>query len=132
MDWEPPKTLTQVRAFLGLTGYYRRFVKGYGTIVAPLTELTSKKQPKKMIWTEVCQKVFDTLKEAVFTAPMLKDPDFSKEFLVQGDALVHGIGAVLSQLNNKGLDQPVAFISRRLHRKGGICSGLGPERFETS
>ena len=49
MAWEPPKTQTEVRAFLGLTRYYRRFFKEYGSIVAPLTELTSKKQPKKVI-----------------------------------------------------------------------------------
>ncbi|KAJ1217927.1 hypothetical protein NDU88_005514 [Pleurodeles waltl] len=86
LAWEPPKTQTEVRAFLGLTGYYRRFVKGYGTIVTPLTELTSKKQPKKVIWTEARQNAFDALKAAMCTAPVLKAPDYSKEFVVQTDA----------------------------------------------
>ncbi|XP_069077622.1 uncharacterized protein [Pleurodeles waltl] len=82
LAWESPKIQTEVRAFLGLTGYYKRFVKGDGTIVAPLTELPSKKQPRKVIWTEACQTTFDALKAAMCTAPMLKVPDFSKEFVV--------------------------------------------------
>ena len=72
LAWEPPKTKTEVRAFLGLTGYSRRFVQGYGTNVSPLTELTSRKQPHKVIWTEACQTTFDTLKKAMCTAPVLK------------------------------------------------------------
>ncbi|KAJ1136096.1 hypothetical protein NDU88_002514 [Pleurodeles waltl] len=82
VDWTAPKTQTQVRAFLGLTGYYRRFVKGYGSIVTPLTELTSKKMPKKVNWTVECQQAFDTLKQAMCTAPVLKAPDYSKQFIV--------------------------------------------------
>ncbi|KAJ1206276.1 hypothetical protein NDU88_001685 [Pleurodeles waltl] len=129
LAWEPPKTQTEVRAFLGLTGYYRRFVKGYGTIVTPLTELTSKKQPKKVIWTEACQNAFDALKAAMCTAPVLQAPDYSKEFVVQTDASEHGIGAVLSQLNEEGLDQPVAFISRRLLPRERRWSAIEREAF---
>ncbi|XP_069077640.1 uncharacterized protein [Pleurodeles waltl] len=81
LAWELPNTETEVRDVLGSTGYYRRFVKGYGTIVAPLTELTSKKQPRKVIWTDGCQTAFDGLKAARCTAHVLKPPDFSKEFL---------------------------------------------------
>ncbi|KAJ1130785.1 hypothetical protein NDU88_009132 [Pleurodeles waltl] len=112
LDWEAPKTQTHGRAFLGLTGYYRRFVQNFGTIVAPLTELTSKKQPKKVIWTPECQKAFDTLKQAMCSAPVLLAPDYSKEFVVQTDASEEGIGAVLAQVNEEGHDHPVAFISR--------------------
>ena len=86
MAWEQSKSQNQVRDFLDLPGYYRRFVKGYGTIVALLTELTSKNQPNTVIWMEVRQKAFDALKEAICRAPVLKAPDFSKEFLVQTDA----------------------------------------------
>ncbi|KAJ1119295.1 hypothetical protein NDU88_007481 [Pleurodeles waltl] len=112
LDWEAPKTQTQVRAFLGLTGYYRRFVQNYGTIVAPLTEHTSKKQAKKVIWTPECQKAFETLKQAMCSAPVLLAPDYSKEFIMQTDASEEGIGAVLAEVNEEGQDQPVAFISR--------------------
>ncbi|KAJ1085659.1 hypothetical protein NDU88_005787 [Pleurodeles waltl] len=129
LDWVAPKTQTQVRAFLGLTGYYRRFVKGYGSIVTALTELTSKKMPKKVNWTVECQQAFDTLKQAMCSAPVLKAPDYSKQFIVQTDASEHGIGAVLSQTNDDGLDQPVAFISRRLLPREQRWSAIEREAF---
>ncbi|KAJ1208729.1 hypothetical protein NDU88_004112 [Pleurodeles waltl] len=91
-SWQPPRTQTEVRAFLGLTRYYRRFVKGYGTIVSPLTELISKKQPWLVNWTKACQKAFDSLKDAMCTAPVLKAFDYSQEFIVQTDASEHGMG----------------------------------------
>ncbi|KAJ1117862.1 hypothetical protein NDU88_006058 [Pleurodeles waltl] len=129
LDWEAPKTQTQVRAFLGLTGYYRRFVQNYGTIVAPLTKLPSKKQPKKVIWTPECQKAFDTLKQAMCSTPVLLAPDYSKEFIVQTDASEEGIGAVLAQVNEEGQDQPVAFISRRLLPREKRWSAIEREAF---
>ncbi|XP_069098182.1 uncharacterized protein [Pleurodeles waltl] len=85
--WQPPRTQREVKAFLGLTVYYRRFVKGYGTIVAPLTELRSIKQPRLVNLAEACQKAFDSLKEAMCVAPVLKAPDYSREFIVQTDSL---------------------------------------------
>ncbi|KAJ1093870.1 hypothetical protein NDU88_006959 [Pleurodeles waltl] len=127
--WQPPRTQTEVRAFLGLTGYNRRFIKGYGTIVSPLTELTSKKQPRLVDWTEACQKAFDSLKEAMCTSPVLKAPDYSQEFIVQTDASEHGIGAVLAQLNEEGSDQPVVFISRRLLSRELGWSAIEREAF---
>ncbi|KAJ1100036.1 hypothetical protein NDU88_005125 [Pleurodeles waltl] len=129
LDWVAPKTQTQVRAFLGLTGYYRRFVKGYGSIVTPLTELNSKKMPKKINWTIECQQAFDTLKQTMCTAPVLKAPDYSKQFIVQTDASEHGIGAVVSQTNDDGLDQPVTFISRRLLPREQRWSAIEREAF---
>ncbi|KAJ1205101.1 hypothetical protein NDU88_000536, partial [Pleurodeles waltl] len=86
IDWVPPTTQTQVRAFLGLTGYYRRFIKNYGSIAAPLNDLTSKKMPKKVLWTANCQKAFEELKQAMCSAPVLKSPCYSKKFYVQTDA----------------------------------------------
>ncbi|KAJ1172733.1 hypothetical protein NDU88_004576 [Pleurodeles waltl] len=126
---QPPRTQTEVRAFLGLTGYYCRFVKGYATIVSPLIELTSKKQPRLLNWTEACQKAFDSLKKAMCTAPVLKAPDYSQEFIVQIDASEHSIGAVLAQLNEEGSDQPVAFISRRLLPQEKRWSAIEREAF---
>ncbi|XP_069098370.1 uncharacterized protein [Pleurodeles waltl] len=73
---EPPKPHTEVKVFLALTGYEGG--KVYGTIVAPLTKLISKKQPKKVIWTEDCQRAFDILKQAMCKAFVVKAPDFSQ------------------------------------------------------
>ncbi|XP_069099446.1 uncharacterized protein [Pleurodeles waltl] len=78
LGFETPKTQTKVRAFLGSTGYYRRLIKGYGTIAAPFTEQTFEKLPHKVIWTEMCQKAFDALKEAMCRVPVLMAPEFSK------------------------------------------------------
>ncbi|KAJ1117510.1 hypothetical protein NDU88_005709 [Pleurodeles waltl] len=124
LAWEPPKTQTEVRAFLGLIGYYSRFVKGYGAIVTPLTE-----QPRKVIWAEACQNAFDALKAAMCTAPVLKALDYSKKFVVQTDASEHGIGTVLSQLNEEGLGQPVVFISTRLLPRERRWSAIEREAF---
>ncbi|KAJ1153917.1 hypothetical protein NDU88_006675 [Pleurodeles waltl] len=98
-------------------------------LFTPLTELISKKQPRKVIWTEACQNAFDDLKAAMCTAPVLKSPDYSKEFVVQTDVPEHGIGAVLSQLNEEGLDQPVAVISRRLLPRERRWSAIEREAF---
>ncbi|XP_069062085.1 uncharacterized protein [Pleurodeles waltl] len=92
--WQPCRNQREVRAFLAFTGYYRRFVKGYGTLVASLTELTSKRQPRLVNWTEACQKAFDSLKEDMCTAPVLRAPDCSKEFIMQTDTSEHGMGQV--------------------------------------
>ncbi|KAJ1126624.1 hypothetical protein NDU88_005031 [Pleurodeles waltl] len=86
IDWVPPTTQTQGRAFLGLSGYYRTFIKNYGSIAAPLNDLTSKKMPKKVLWTANCQKAFEELKQAMCSAPVLKSPCYSKKFYVQTDA----------------------------------------------
>ncbi|XP_069057818.1 uncharacterized protein [Pleurodeles waltl] len=82
LAWQPVKTQTKMKAFLALIGYYRKLFKGYGTIFAFLTRLTSKNQPKKVIWTQAYQKAFDILEEATCTAPELKAPDFFKEFIL--------------------------------------------------
>ncbi|XP_069502504.1 uncharacterized protein [Ambystoma mexicanum] len=64
-DWSTPKKQTQVRAFLGLTGYYRNFIADYGTIAATLTALTTTKKPKKVSWSEECEKAFQGLKDSL-------------------------------------------------------------------
>ncbi|KAJ1212450.1 hypothetical protein NDU88_000110 [Pleurodeles waltl] len=129
IDWVPPTTQTQLRAFLGLTGYYRRFIKNYGSIAASLNDLTSKKMPKKVLWTASCPKAFEELKQAMCSAPVLKSPCYSKKFYVQTDASELGVGAVLSQLNSEGQDQPVAFISRRLTPREKRWSAIEREAF---
>ena len=107
-------TKKQVRSFLGLAGYYRKFIKNFADIAAPLTNLTKKAAPLKVTWTEECSKAFQRLKEHLCREPILKAPDFSKKFILQTDACDNGLGAVLSQKDEDGIDHPIVYISRKL------------------
>jgi hypothetical protein len=90
--WPKPKTLKAMRRFLGLTGYYRRFIQDYGKIAAPLNRMLKK---NNFTWTVAAEGAFENLKQVMIRAPMLAVPDFSKEFVVECDASGVGIGAVL-------------------------------------
>ena len=82
---------------MGITSYYRRFVPNYSDIAAPLTDLTKKNAPNKVSWTPSCEQAFNTLKEWLYSEPLLKSPDFERPFILQTDASEQGVGAVLSQ-----------------------------------
>ena len=104
VDWPQPRSARAVRGFLGLAGYYRKFVHGFGTIAAPLTTLLKK---EGFLWTEAAAQAFTALKSALTTAPVLALPDFALPFIVECDASTYGFGAVLLQGQH-----PVAFFSR--------------------
>jgi len=103
-SWPQPRSARGLRGFLGLAGYYRRFIKDYGTLAAPLTSLLRK---NAFLWTEAADAAFAALKTALSAAPVLHLPDFDNEFFVDCDASGSGFGAVLHQ--GAG---PVAFFSR--------------------
>ncbi|RVW21226.1 Transposon Tf2-2 polyprotein [Vitis vinifera] len=108
MEWTVPSKLTELRSFLGLANYYRRFIKGYSKTVSPLTDLL--KKDNQWDWSRPCQMAFESLKEAMSTEPVLRLPDLDLPFEVQTDASDRALGGVLVQEGH-----PVAFESRKLN-----------------
>ena len=108
-----PTTVTEVKGFLGHTGYYRRFIFRYAIIAMPLTELL-KKDDESPVWTSACTHAFNTLKRKLVSAPILVPPNWDKEFHIFVDASNVAIGSVLSQKDEKGHDHPIYFASRQL------------------
>ena len=108
-SWPVPETITQVRSFLGLAGFYRRFVKDFSTIVAPLHELT--KKGVDFHFGKVHHESFDALKDKLTHAPLLQLPNFDKTFELECDASGIGIGGVLMQDG-----KPVAYFSEKITR----------------
>jgi len=113
-DAPRPETVKQLRSFLGLLGYYRRFIPNFAEIATPLTDLTTKGRPHKLEWEDAQEVSFNTLKRYVISPPVLKSPDFDKPFCLQTDASQLGIGAVLFQEADDGTKHPIAFASKKL------------------
>lgn len=108
-----PTTKKEVRSFLGLVGYYRKFIPNMSAIAAPLTDLTKKHKPEKVIWCEVHEHAFQTLQDRLCKYPILRLPNRDKEYVVRTDASDVGIGAVLMQKQDGDLF-PVSYASRKL------------------
>ena len=109
-----PKNLKELRTFLGLTGHYRRFIKGYAEIAVPLTKLTSTKV--EYIWTEKQQKAFERLKDCLGKEPVLALPRYDRNFILETDASLEGLGIILSQRNEEGILKPVYYYSKTLNK----------------
>lgn len=111
VNFPQPKTVRQLRRFIGMIGWYRRYIHNHASVSAPLSDLTKKSD--KFVWTPQAQEAFESLKVSLTTAPVLTHPDFSKHFFVQCDASIVGVGGVLFQIIN-GEEHPIAFMSKKL------------------
>ena len=109
-----PQNVHELRQFLGLANYYRRFVKNYSQIAEPLHQLT-RKTAKGYQWTPSCQKAFVELKHRLTTPPILNYPDFSQEFILHTDASANALGGVLCQSHN-GQERVICYWSRQLSK----------------
>jgi hypothetical protein len=107
MDWKPPTSVHQIRCFLGLAGYYRRFIPDFSRIAKPMIELL--KKGVKFSWDQKCEDAFHTLRDHLTTAPVLAQPDVSKPFDIYCDASGTGLGCVLMQDN-----RVIAYASQAL------------------
>ena len=112
-NYPKPVSKKDVGTFLGLTGYYRRFVPHFATIAEPLTELTKGKNPDQVKWSEQSGEAFRKLKELLLTPPILKVAEPNKQYVLQTDASEQGLGAVLGQIGEDSEEHPVAFASRK-------------------
>ena len=111
-NYPRPKTPKQIQKFVGLINYYRKFIKDFSTLASPLTRLTKKKVPFE--WSEECEVAFKTMKQCLINPPILVYPDYNKKFKITTDASNVGLGAILSQEDDEGLDRVIAYASRKL------------------
>jgi len=110
----PPRTAKQLRAFLGLASFYRKYVPNFAVIAAPLTDATKEGSPHDIPWNDAREKSFQELKNRISSPPILRLPDVSQPFILQTDVSHLGIGAVLLQEDSAGEKRPIAFASRKL------------------
>lgn len=118
INYPRPKTCTELKRFVGLISWYRRFVRNFAIIAAPIHDLTKgKKKNQSLVWTEEANEAFIELKRCLTTAPVMATPDFTKKFKIQCDASSTGIGAVITQ--GEGDDErPIAFDGRKFRGAG--------------
>ncbi|WVZ89090.1 hypothetical protein U9M48_035544, partial [Paspalum notatum var. saurae] len=114
LNWKQPETVTEIRSFLGLAGYYHRFIKDFSKTAKPMTSLTKKNA--KYVWSSNCDEAFQTLKKLLTSAPVLAQPDVTKPFDVYCDAFGNGFGCVLMQEV-----RVIAYTSRQLRKHEANC-----------
>ncbi|GFW07657.1 retrovirus-related Pol polyprotein from transposon 297 [Trichonephila clavipes] len=114
LQFPTPRTKTQIRAFLGLAGYYQKYINLFSVIAAPLTDALKGRAKKGEIkWTTECENAFRELKGKLIDKPVSYAPNFEREFIVQTDASNAGMGAVLTQLTEQGEEHPIFYLSKK-------------------
>lgn len=116
INFPRPRNYTELKRFIGLASWYRRFVENFSIVAAPLHDLTKGKKNKRLVWTSEAESAFVKLKTLLTSTPVVTCPDYSKPFIIQCDASNHGIGAVLCQQSEEG-EQPIAYLSRKLNER---------------
>lgn len=115
-EFPTPTTKTQIRSFLGIVGYYSRYIPNYSVIAAPLTDaLKGRVKKEKVLWNPECEKAFVELRAKLTERPVLYSPDYSRDFIVQTDASGSGAGIVLAQRNEEG-EHPILYLSKKFSR----------------
>lgn len=109
-----PKSPRQIRRYIGMTGWYRQFIPNFADLAAPLTDCLKKSKQFKL--TPEAEVSFQKLKEALISAPVLVQPNFSKPFVIQCDASRVGVGGVLTQVDEQGTEHPIAYVSQKLNK----------------
>ena len=145
LEYERPSSLTELRGFLGLMSYYRRFIKDFAMIAAPLSDRTKQKRSDKSarqlkveahtawgegVWTNVQQQAFETLKGALLQRPVLVLPNPKHKWRLATDASNVAMGAVLSQINDEGEEHPIGYYSKKLSPRNPmehLGAGVGYE-----
>jgi RNase H-like domain found in reverse transcriptase/Integrase zinc binding domain/Reverse transcriptase (RNA-dependent DNA polymerase) len=115
LDWPAPKTVKEVRSFIGFGNFYHHFVKGFSHLAHPLYDLL--KKDKKFVWSEECQESFDQLKKWFTEKPVLIMPDHSKPFQIQVDSSLFATGGILTQMDTNGDRHPCAYLSKSLMKE---------------
>ena len=114
LDWPQPKTAKQIKQFVAMGSYYRRYIKDFATIVRPMVDLT--KKGKKFVWNDACSKAFQQLKEALVSSDIMGYPlNNAGQFFLDVDASDVGIGGVLHQVQD-GREKVIAYASRALNK----------------
>ena len=111
LEWPTPTNLKELRSFLGFLNFYRDFIKDFSRRARPLNDLTCK--GRAFIWSQDCDDAFNDLKSACAEEPVLRTPDWNKQFIMQTDASGYALGVVIQQQHEDGL-HPIAFHSRSL------------------
>ena len=122
-----PSTVKEVQQFLGLASYYRKFIKGFAGIAAPLHELV--KKDRGFVWTECHHKAFEELRERLLKPPILRYPDMTLDFILMTDASAYAVGAVLGQRVEKEKDHVIAYASKKLNKYQRNYSTIDREAF---